>query len=425
VSGEIVDHRADVYALGVVLFEMLTGKAPFGGDSPVVIAYKRVAEDVPSPMAINPSVPRELDVIVARATARDPSRRYSTAGGMAEALRATAPRSDTGDIGGLVHHTQAIPIMGEQTIAVPKSGTKPPKQKHRISRRRWLALLLLLAFVGTAAFAVVSRTQKFVVPNVASLSQSEATRLLKAQHLGVSVIPQYDPTVQAGLVISQSPPAGSKIGKGQIVTINLSLGPQTSPLPDVRKMLVSQAEKLLHAKGFKVARVDAFSDTVRKLRVIDQQPGPGVPLQKDATVTLTVSKGPEVVPVPNVVGDPQESAFNDLKTAGFNPVKQFQDSETIAKGLVISVSPSAGTPLKKGSNVTMIVSQGPPLVVVPNVLCMSRAQAADALRHAGFKPVFQGLSGGNKRVVDQRPVANAKAPKGSEVDVVMGYGSTC
>jgi beta-lactam-binding protein with PASTA domain len=286
-------------------------------------------------------------------------------------------------------------------------------------------LLLLLAFVATVAYAVVGRPQKIPVPNVASLSQSEATGLLKAQHLGVSVIPQYDPTVPAGLVISQSPRAGAKIGKGQIVTINLSLGPQTIPLPDVRQQLFSQAEKLLKSKGFRVVRIDAFSDTVGKLRVIDQQPGPLVPLQKDATVTLTVSKGPEVVKVPNVVGDPQESAVNDLETAGFKPVKQFQNSDTIAKGIVISVSPAVGTALKKGSNVTIVVSNGPPLAVVPNVLCMTRRQAADALRHAGFTPVFQGLSGSNKRVVDQRPVANSKAPKGSEVDVVMGYGSTC
>jgi len=418
VQGDIVDHRADIYSLGVVLFEMLTGKVPFNGDSPVVVAYKRVAEDVPSAMGINPAVPREIDVIIARATARQPSARYGTPGAMAEALREQAPRSDTGDIGGLVHHTQAIPITGEETIAVIRRADRTTKRN--VKRRRVVALALAVLLIGTAAWAVAGRTPSVLVPSVKNMGQEEATRLLQAKGFKVLAVPENSSAVAAGKVISQDPDGGTTIGKGSQITLHTSLGPALFAVPDVTNKKFADAEAELLAAGFTVKRVDVPSDTVPKLVVISQSPAPDVPIEKGKQVTLTVSTGIEKIAVPDVVGDPKASAQTDLETAGFKVTIQMRSDEKIAKDLVIAVQPKVGTKLAKGSDVTLIVSSGPPPVKVPSLKCMTKAEAQDALASKGFKVATENSG---KYVIDQDPAAGTEAPKGSVVTITLGSGT--
>jgi serine/threonine-protein kinase len=146
---------------------------------------------------------------------------------------------------------------------------------------------------------------------------------------------------------------------------------------------------------------------------------------KGTTITLTVSKGLEKIKIPDVVGDPKQSAIDDLSALGFEVKVVEKVDEKVPADHIISVSPKVGETLAKGETVQLTVSKGPPPVRVPSVLCMTRKQAQDALEHAGLHVNFQGLDGGDKKAVDQNPVAGASVPKGSTVDVVMGYGSTC
>jgi beta-lactam-binding protein with PASTA domain len=370
-------------------------------------------------------------MIVARATAREASGRYGTAGQMADQLRDLAPHSGTGDIGGLVHHTQAIPIVGEETIAVMRrtkdeaERAKAARSNRNRKRPRSLVLLLMLALVAATIYVVVNRTPSVLVPNVKNVSQTEAVQTLQDKGFKVSSQFQNDPVIEAGSLISQDPAAGTKLAKGGTVTLVYSSGPILVTVPRVINMKISYATQQLKTAGFVVTQLKAPSDTIEIGRVISQDPGANVSVKKGETVTLTVSTGKELVPVPNVIGQDQDPATNALQNLGFTVTVKQQMDEKIPSGKVISTNPAAGAKVAKGTKITMTVSTGPPPVKVPNLLCMTRAQAQDALNHAGLKANFQGLSGPNRRVADQSPVANSDAPKGSSVNVVMGYGSTC
>jgi len=419
VQGDPTDHRADIYALGVVLYEMLTGRTPFSGDSPVVIAYKRVAEDVPSVLALNPEVPRELDVVVARATARDPEERYRSAAEMAADLRDAVPRFDTGEISLLVHHTEAIPITGQETIAVPKRGEREKRRSRK--RRRWGLLALILALIAATIYVGVNRFETVAVPGVEGATQEEAKSRLSALGFVPDETLQNHPTVPAGHVIAQEPSAGAEIRNGSIVSLTISLGPTLIGVPLVLKMQFKDAEELLVDRGFKVVRRDVFHASIPKLQVISQDPNQGV-LEVGATVTLRVSKGPELIAVPDVTGDPRDSAVDDLETAGFEVEVTEKNHDTIPAGTVISQNPKPGTKIEKGETVSLVVSKGPPLVTVPDFYCMTRAQAEDTAASKGFTLEFNGSAA---RVVDQSPPPGDKVAKGSTITAFTGPGTRC
>jgi serine/threonine-protein kinase len=279
--------------------------------------------------------------------------------------------------------------------------------------------------IGATIYVVANRTPSLLVPNVKNFEQSAATQLLQARGFKVDPQLQNNDSVPAGMVIRQSPASASHAPKGSTVTIYVSLGAALFPVPEVRSMPFNTAQKTLVEAGFTVKRVDQPSDTVKKGLVIGTDPSPRVPIEKGTLVTVTVSSGPQKFAVPDLVGSPQDTAKTTLQNDGFNVVVKLQTDPKVAKDAVISLDPKPGTMLPKGATVTLTVSTGPPPVKVPNLQCMTRAQAQDALTHAGLKANFQGLTGSNKKVVDQNPIAGTDAPKGSTVDVVMGYGSTC
>ncbi len=415
VQGQDVDHRADLYALGIVLFEMLTGKAPFVADTPAAVAYRRVNEDVPPPSLQAHGVLPALDAVVKKASARDPGDRYTTAAAMASALHDAVPgAASAGGLGIDVQHTTALPVQSQETIQIAR-------KRPNIRKRRLIAVLAVLMLIATIPIALRA-TARVLVPPLAGKTQDQALKVLRGRDLQPTLVQRHDDRVATGQVISTEPPAGAKLKKGAAVTVFVSLGPASVTVPDVRNKAVADAIKELEAKGLKNQRIDQYHSTVKKDVVYDQEPTPSL-VTKGSAVKIFVSKGPEMVPVPDARGKPRSDAESLLESKGFDVTVTLKEDDKVAEGLVISQSPASGS-AAKGSVVALVVSKGAPPVVVPDLICMTRAQASDAAAQAGFRIQFEGRARDNI-VVDQNPIPNSKAPRGSTITTVVGFGSRC
>ena len=416
VEGKDSDHRADLFALGVVLYEMLTGATPFTGDTPLIIAYQRVREDVPKPSGRVAGVPPALDEIVRRATARDPSRRYGSAAEMGDALRNAVPRTDTGEVGLLVHPTTAIPIGAQETINLKR------KRGPRVTRRGMIAIGVIAVLLLVSIPFLLKSLARVEVPSLVGQTKAAAEKTLRDLGFKVTSEIENHRTIPQGHVIRSNPPAQSSARKGSTIQLVVSAGPPIVTVPDVTNQKFEIAEEQLLGLGLKVVRKNAFHPTIAKGNVISQDKQPDVVVRAGTTVTLTVSKGVERVTVPDVKGKTEAEATQLLTTAGFTPKVQKKDDDTVPLGQVISQTPAGGTKADKGSEVTLVVSNGPPVVKVPNLECKTRKQAEDILASVGLKAQFVG---GSRYVVDQDPRAGTEVRRGSTVTGYTGPGNFC
>ncbi len=412
VEGKGSDHRADLYALGVVLYEMLTGATP------LVVAYQHVRNTVPRPGEKIAGIPPALDEIVARATSRDATKRYGSAAEMGEALRNAMPRTDTGEVGTLVHPTVAIPIGTQETVNLGR------RRGPRITRRGIIVIVALIALIGGSIPILISSFRQVEVPVVTGKPKAAAQELLKEAEFKVTTDVENSATVKEGFAIRTDPAGGESARKGSTITLIVSSGPVTVRMPNVEGLTFDIAEQQLLDLKLKVERKDAFSPTVAKGLVISQSKDPDDLVVQGTTIVLTLSKGVERVTVPDVKNNTEAVATDTLTKAGFTVTVKREDSDTILAGQVISQTPVAGAKADKGSAVTIVVSDGPTKVEVPSLQCKTRKQAYDLLAARGLQVRFVGR-GSDRFVVDQDPPPGTAVPKGSVVTAYVGPGTYC
>jgi eukaryotic-like serine/threonine-protein kinase len=460
------DARSDVYAAGVVLYEMLTGRKPHDGESPIQVAYKHVHEDVPPPSREIRGIPAYVDALVARATARDRELRPADARVLLHQVRRVRAALDEGlsdDPELTADLIPTVPVQREAddyidyvreevpTILTPAQvahggrtddtsifGNRPPADpprgrpaaarpvpRPRRSRRGpvLLALVLLLAVAAGVGGWWFGAGRYVNTPGVIDMVAARAEAKVEAAGLKFRVGGRaYSETVAPGYVVSTDPRGGENVVRDGTVTAVLSRGPERHEVPALRGMDLDAAQDALQQQGLTFGDATyKYSEKVAKDVVLSSDPKPTTELKRGAAVDLAVSKGPKPIDVPDVTGKDADAATRQLRKLGLQVDRdQEENSETVAKGDVISQDPRSGT-LFKGDKVRLVVSKGPVLVPVPKVEGMGTEAAKQALAAAGFQVQTEKTQYyvGLEYVVNQSPGAGKKAPQGSTVTIYI------
>jgi serine/threonine-protein kinase len=457
-QGQTVSGRSDLYAVGIILYELLTGSVPFDGETAVAIAFKQVSAEPRAPSELQPGVPPALDAVVLRALAKDPAQRFADADEFIAALqqaRAALPISAGTAFAGAIAGTalateepygvpaQAAggPVAGGSfpesgALLLPPAGgldgeNGGPPDEGEDRRRRWLLWgsgLLLLAALVVLGLLLASSTGKVTTPNVVGQTETVALARLRAANLDPVAASTASATVPTGTVVSQTPSSGSEVGKGARVSILVSAGPGTAALPAVEGLTAATAESKLRKAGFKPTTQEQSSAKVAQGHVVSTDPSAGIVVQVGSPVTVFVSSGPAQVHVPDLTGQTQKAAEAALTTAGLAVgTITLQVSTGQAPETVLSQSPAPPATLPAGGTVNLVVAQAPKEVAVPHIEGKTEVAATATLEKAGFdvKTVTEPTGEASKvgHVLKQSPAAGSQAKKGATVTITIGQAT--
>lgn len=440
----VTDARSDVYSLGIVAFELLTGKKPFEGATAVEIAYKHVNEKVPPPSSLNKSIPPSVDALVVRATNANPDERHRDAGQFLDELRAVQALLDPTrtqmslelDIPpGLVRDKSHKNKRAPFTKTLSESGTvsSMPKEKKKSSRKRRRSKAQIKRnriFTGLIAFALfiagwyvlAGPGARIVVPSVAGMSVAEANATLKPLRLKSAVDQKvFNEDIPAGKIIYSKPGGGAKLSAGKTVLFVLSRGIERYPVPDVRGLSSDAAAALIVEKPLVVGDITlTFSPDVAQGLVISTSPAIGEKIKRDSRINLVVSKGIEEVVLDSYIGKSGEQGLNELTDAGYDVTTQYAYSDSVAAGAVISQSPDVKS-APKGAKILLIISQGSEYTFIPNVYSLTQSKATNALKDLDLTVVVKKIGSAKvKSVTDIAPKVGTKVKRGSTVTITVG-----
>jgi beta-lactam-binding protein with PASTA domain len=438
--GAPVDQRSDIYSVGVLLYELLTGAVPFTGDTPVEIAMKHLSAVPEPPSKKRPDVPRGLDLAVIRALAKDPADRYQSAEEMdaelariEQGFRVSDETADaaTAVLAGAGIDTTAVrkaPVVTSGAYRRPPyDGFQPPVRRRK--RWPWVVALLVLVAAGVGAWIGISKLQhelganKLVtVPYVEGQIEALARQHIVKSGLKVKILREPNANIPQGKVIRQQPGGGEKIPRGNKVTIYVSQGAPKVTVPNVVGMSESEAEALLQSKKLQ-ADAHTVPNDQPEGTVVAQSPNPDALVDVDTVVRINISTGPQPVGVPNEIGKSYSDALAELQSLGFavrrQDVRSNQPAET-----VLDQDPPANSAQPKGSTVTLKVSRGPTTTAVPDVTDLDQDTATATLRSAGFQVAIQQRDTTDPAedgvVLSQTPRGGKQADIGSTVTLVVG-----
>src|SRR5487761_1973000 len=444
-EGAAVDGRSDVYSLGVFLYEMLVGRPPYIGATPVEVSSQHVHGSIPPPSQFNDTIPRDLEAIVMEALAKSPSQRYQTADEFradllrfAEGEPVRAAQRDSAFFGADATRAVATVSPGERTQAVPvMTGPRTDVRRRRNNRPGLVAgIVVVVLAIAALGYFFSTNSSASTMPNVVGQTVAAATQSLHSQGLVISAkfVSSSQPN---GTVISTDPTSGTSVRKGQLVKLRVSLGQTTSPvtIPDTTNMSLSNTENQLQTLGLSYKVV--FTTTPPASggspgTVLVQSPVGGTRGHAGDTVPLTVLDPSSTYPVPKLATQTQLQAASTLGQAGLtvSSATATQCSNSIAIGLVVRSIPAAGQPVKSGTAIELVTSSGYCQVYVANVVGISKSQATSKLAGQGlvasYTPADPTLCVGSPigTVVAQSVAAGSSAQYHSTVGLPVCDGTT-
>jgi serine/threonine-protein kinase len=439
----VADSRSDVYAAGIVAYEMLTGEKPFSADSPIQIAYMHVNEEIPHLRSKRKEIPQALDDLIASATSKNPDERPRTAGDFLERLQQIHidldPRKNQMDLGldlpvepirekarkkvKDVEPVEEVKPVVETTKEIRRKEEKKQRASKRVRRNRKVALILAVSLGIGGWWTLVGPGSRVVVPSTVGGSYEEALRIITPLGLNVVVENRFDEEIAKGKIIESLPAGGDKVDSAGSVKLIISKGPERFTVPMTAGLTPQAAQAAVKKSPLLVGTItEVFNSEIPKGFVISSSPASGASVKRDTKINLLVSKGIQQVALASYLGKSGEQALNELTELGFSVEVGYAFNETVPELAVIFQNPTGGTSIDKGSKVTIQISKGPRYTFIPKtVITMEAVAAREMLESMGLKVKVVSVGNNKKKVVKKvSPAVNTKVKRGSTVTITVG-----